>query len=123
MEVIILTHEQQIGSCQEEAGNDQVCPMCRYGVGAKVDESQRDGQLQGHIEQAHRQVAHAQFIRHQLVGVQALPQHPLRCLRPPAPLPLYPFKAGDVVVFQHFVYRIQQVVYIVPFASVSETGV
>lgn len=45
MEVIILAHEKDIGDGEEEAGSDQVCPMCRYGVGAKVDESQRDGQL------------------------------------------------------------------------------
>ena len=72
MEVIILAHEKDIGACEEEDGNDQVCPMCRYGIGAKIDESQRDGQLQGHIEQAHRQVAHPQLICHQLVCMLAV---------------------------------------------------
>ena len=45
MEVIILAHEKDIGDGEDKAGSDQVCPMCRYRVGAKVDESQRDGQL------------------------------------------------------------------------------
>lgn len=72
VQMVVLLHKQHIGDGQEQGRGEQIDPVRQHRRGAEVNEAKRHRQLQGHINQRHRHVAHLQLIRHQLIGVLAM---------------------------------------------------
>ena len=72
MQMVVLLHEEYVRQAQHDAGHDQVDPVRQQRVRAQEDESERDRELDAHVDAGHRHVAHPQFIGHELIGMFAV---------------------------------------------------
>lgn len=81
MQVIVFVHKYHIRQYQCCTCTHKIYPVRQQCIRAKINKTERYYQLHSHIQQAHRHVAHLQFVRHQLVRMfsvclsQMLMQH------------------------------------------------
>ena len=72
MEVVVFSHEEDVGGAEQEKDGGEIDPARGGGVGHEQDCGGADGQLQERVERRHLHVADVQLVRHQLVGVLAV---------------------------------------------------
>ena len=72
MEVVVFSHEDDVGGAEQEQHGGEIDPARGGGVGQEQDGGGADGQLQQGVERRHLHVADVQFVGHQLVGVLAV---------------------------------------------------
>lgn len=72
MEVVVFSHEDDVGGAEQEQDGGEIDPARGGGIGQEQDGGGADGQLQQGVERRHLHVADVQFVGHQLVGVLAV---------------------------------------------------